>query len=87
MEAKNVPEITEDQRERRRSLHKEIEKAAAEIEKTVESKEKIKEYAKNTMFADIQKEVQTREVVREETQTNKNFFSHEVLTKLPAPKD
>ena len=87
MEANNQPEITEEMRERRRSLHKDIEKAASDIEKTVECKEKIKDYAKNTMFAELQKEVQTREVAREETQTNKNFFSSEVLTKLPAPKD
>ena len=79
----NNIEIPEEDRHRRKSLQKEIEKAAAEHNKAVEEKEKIKDFTKNTLFADLQKEVQHREEVTNQTEHNKKIFSNEVLAQLP----
>jgi hypothetical protein len=79
----NNVEVPNELRERRKSMKSEIEKIAQEKQRLLEEQNKLKEFAKNNLFSEIQKEAHQREEEKSVAEDNKKIFSNEVLSKLP----
>jgi len=84
MENNNVEvEVPEELRQRRKSMQSEIEKAVQEKQRLQDEKNKVKDFAKNNLFSQIQKEVGHRDEEKHQAEANKKLFSNSVLSQLP----